>query len=57
MHQLVQWLIYGLNSGVSFQSFIGGMDDLAKKEGVFPQFNSASGGYSYGFNSFCSRTD
>ena len=39
----------GLNSGVSFQSFIGGMDDAAKKEGVFPQFNSASGGYSYGF--------
>ena len=39
----------GLNSGVSFQSFIGGMDDEAKKEGVFPQFNSGSGGYSYGF--------
>ena len=39
----------GLNGGVSFQSFIGGMDDIAKQEGCFPQFNAGSGGYSYGF--------
>jgi hypothetical protein len=39
----------GLNSGVSFQSFIGGMDDICKQEGCFIQFNAGSGGYSYGF--------
>ena len=39
----------GLNGGVSFQSFIGGMDDIAKQEGCFPQYNAGSGGYSYGF--------
>ena len=25
------------------------LDDICKQEGCFPQFNSASGGYSYGF--------
>ena len=40
----------GLNLGVSFQNFItNGMDDIVKQEGVFPQFNAGSGGYSYGF--------
>ena len=39
----------GLNNGVSFQSFIGGMDAICKQEGCFIQFNSGSGGYSYGF--------
>ena len=40
----------GLNLGVSFQNFItNGMDDIVRQEGVFPQFNSGSGGYSYGF--------
>ena len=40
----------GLNLGVSFQNFItNGMNDIVKQEGVFPQFNAASGGYSYGF--------
>ena len=40
----------GLNNGVSFQSFItNGMQDVCRVEGVFPQFNAGSGGYSYGF--------
>ena len=40
----------GLSAGITFQSFIvGGMEEVCRLEGCFPQFAGSSGGYSYGF--------